>query len=71
MPFGTSLWCNLGGCAELLYDVGAGSVGNDVGVLVSGPTSMQESVASACRAFNFRNVCGGTQLQYHSISFDF
>ncbi|KAG0602234.1 hypothetical protein M758_10G000600 [Ceratodon purpureus] len=56
---------------ELLYDVGAGSVGNDVGVLVSGPTSMQESVASACRAFNFRNVCGGTQLQYHSISFDF
>lgn len=56
--------------SELLYTVGAGLEGENVGVLVSGPESMNDSVASACRDFNFRNVCGGTQLQYHTISFD-
>lgn len=57
--------------AELLNAVAADSVGHEVGVLVSGPVSMLEDVAGACRGYNFRNMCGGTQLQYHSISFDF
>lgn len=41
----------------------------DVGVLVSGSSSMQEAVASMCRSHNFRNL-GHNQLHYHSISFD-
>lgn len=46
-------------CVELLYIVGVGLEGENVGVLVFGFESMNDSVVSVCCDFNFCNVCGG------------
>ncbi|KAL3680615.1 hypothetical protein R1sor_023571 [Riccia sorocarpa] len=55
--------------AGLFEDVGEKySDDEELCVLVSGPESLQESVADSCRRRNF-TYCN-TQFQFHSISFD-
>jgi len=55
--------------AELFDEVAGKYEGEEVGVLVCGPGSLQESVAIACRARNFESLMK-TPFHYHSVSFD-
>lgn len=55
--------------AEFFDEVAGKNEGEEVGVLVCGPESLQESVAAACRARNFESLMK-TPFHYHSVSFD-
>ncbi|XP_024367800.1 ferric reduction oxidase 6 [Physcomitrium patens] len=54
---------------DIFKEVAEKHDGEDVGVLVCGPESLQESVAAACRSRNFGNLMR-TPFHYHSVSFD-
>lgn len=55
---------------EAVFDeIGGKHEGEEVGVLVCGPVSLQESVAAACRSRNFESLLR-TPFHYHSVSFD-
>ncbi|OAE27343.1 hypothetical protein AXG93_441s1030 [Marchantia polymorpha subsp. ruderalis] len=54
--------------ADLFEGISGKYPGEDLGVMVSGPESLQDSVAEACRNRNFK-YCN-TRFQFYSISFD-
>ncbi|OAE27411.1 hypothetical protein AXG93_2015s1400 [Marchantia polymorpha subsp. ruderalis] len=54
--------------ADLFEGISDKYPGEDLGVMVSGPESLQNSVAEACRNRNFK-YCN-TRFQFYSISFD-